>query len=128
MSERNTRIRGNQIKSDTVEPADLDATNSPADNQVPTYDSATGDFTWEAQGGEASATRGTFTNANLSSGKLTITHNKGLSAPYTILIQIYDNNGKMILPDEITGSTNSVEIDLSSFGSISGTWGYIYIA
>ena len=63
----------------------------------------------------AAATRGTFTNASLSSGKLTITHNKALAAPYQLIIFIYDNNYKMIIPDEITGATNSVEIDLTSF-------------
>jgi hypothetical protein len=47
MAERNTRIRGGQIKSDTVDPSDLNATNSPSDNQVPTYDTATQEFTWE---------------------------------------------------------------------------------
>ena len=74
----------------------------------------------------AAAIRGTFTNASLSSGKLTIEHNKALSAPYSLIIFIYDNNNKMIIPDEITGSTNSVEIDLTSFGSLTGTWGYVY--
>jgi len=76
----------------------------------------------------AAATNGTFTNASLSTGKLTITHSKGLSAPYQIVVFIFDNNGKEIIPDEITGSTNSVEIDLTSYGTISGTWGYSYIA
>jgi hypothetical protein len=51
MAERNTRVRGNQIKSDTVEPSDLDATNSPANGQVPAYDSGTGDFTWVTKAG-----------------------------------------------------------------------------
>jgi hypothetical protein len=70
--------------------------------------------------------RATFTNASLSAGKLTITHNKGLSAPYCIIVAIFDNNNKQIIPDEITGATNSVEVNLTSFGTLSGTWGYIY--
>jgi hypothetical protein len=76
----------------------------------------------------AAATNGTFTNASLSTGKLTITHNKALSSPYQIVVFIFDNNYKEIIPDEITGSTNSVEIDLTSYGTLSGTWGYSYIA
>ena len=51
MADRNTRIRGKQILEDSVEPTDLQSTNSPADNQVPSYDSATGQFTWETGGG-----------------------------------------------------------------------------
>ena len=77
--------------------------------------------------GSAGATRGTFTNANLSSGVLTITHNAGLSSPYVMDVTVYDNNLKKILPDDMTGATNSVAVDLSSYGSISGTWGYCYI-
>jgi len=69
----------------------------------------------------------TFTNASLSTGKLTITHNKALSAPYQIIVQIFDNNNKVIIPDEITGATNSVEVDLTSYGTLTGTWGYIYM-
>jgi hypothetical protein len=79
-------------------------------------------------GGGATLTRGTFVNGDLSSGKLTVTHSKGLSAPYTAMVVVFDNNNKQIIPDEITGSTNSFEIDLTSYGSITGTWGYGYIA
>lgn len=79
-------------------------------------------------GGGAAATNGTFTNASLSAGVLTITHNKALSAPYGIVVVIFDNNSKQIIPDEVTGATNSVAIDLTSYGTISGTWGYSYIA
>lgn len=79
-------------------------------------------------GGSAQLTRATFTNANLSSGKLTITHSKALSAPYSVVVVIFDNNYKQIIPDDITGSTNSVEVDLTSYGTISGTWGYAYIS
>jgi len=81
-----------------------------------------------ALGSGATLTRATFTNANLSSGILTITHSKGLSTPYTVMVVIFDNNNKQIIPDEITGATNTVAIDLSSYGTLSGTWGYGYIA
>jgi len=52
MAERNTRIRYNQIAS--VRPDDLDSTNvlgSAMDNYVPSYDLATGKFTWVESGG-----------------------------------------------------------------------------
>lgn len=72
--------------------------------------------------------RATFTNSDLSSGVLTITHNKNLSAPYSLLVAIFDNNYQQIIPDNVTGAGNTVAIDLTSYGTISGTWGYIYIA
>jgi hypothetical protein len=79
-------------------------------------------------GGGATLTRATFVNGDLAAGILTITHSKGLSAPYTAMVVIFDNNNKQIIPDEITGATNTVLIDLTSYGTLSGTWGYGYIA
>jgi hypothetical protein len=78
-------------------------------------------------GASLTENRGTFENADLVAGKLTITHNKNLSAPYSAFIMIFNNSGRQILPDEITGSANAAEIDLSSYGLITGTWGYIYV-
>lgn len=69
---------------------------------------------------------GTFTNASLAAGILTITHYKGLDAPYSIDIVIFDNAGHEIVPDQITGLENSVTIDLTSFVPLTGTWGYVY--
>jgi hypothetical protein len=61
-----------------------------------------------------------FTNSALSAGVLTITHNLGHKF---CQVQVSDNTDKVITPDEITFSTiNSLLIDLSSFGSITGTW------
>ena len=42
--ERNTRVRSSQIKS--ILPDDLEATNDRVDNYIPSYDLATGKFTW----------------------------------------------------------------------------------
>jgi hypothetical protein len=59
---------------------------------------------------------------------LTVTHTLGLSAPYSICgISIFDNAGKQIVPDEITGLTNSFIIDLTSFRTLTGTNGYVYL-
>lgn len=71
-------------------------------------------------------TVGTFTNASLSSGVLTITHSLALSAPYAISVVIFNNSNQQITPDNITGATNTVTVDLTSYGTISGTWGYQY--
>jgi len=74
----------------------------------------------------SSGTSGTFVNGDLSTGKLTVTHSLGLSAPYTRIVVVVDNNNKVI-DCPITFATNSFEIDLSLAGAISGTWGYRYI-
>jgi hypothetical protein len=71
--------------------------------------------------------RATFSDADLVAGVLIITHNKGLTAPYSLLVEIIKNTGEKISPDNITYSTNSVAVDVSSWvGSITD-WGYILI-
>jgi len=70
---------------------------------------------------------GTFVDGDLTAGVLTVTHTLGLSAPYAIGIAVFDNSFKQIIPDEVTGSTNSAAVDLSSYGTLTGTWGYRYI-
>lgn len=61
-----------------------------------------------------------FTNSDLSSGQLTVTHN--LNTQFVLTV-VYDNNNKQIIPDEVIAtSTSACTIDLSSYGTISGTW------
>jgi len=122
MTERNTRIRYSQIAS--VRPDDLDATNGLTDTYIPSYDQATGKFTWVAQSAGGAGSEGyttSFDNNDLSSaGILIVNHN--LNSTYPLVI-IYDNNNLVIEPDEIEYKTaNQIEIDLSSFAPISGTW------
>lgn len=68
---------------------------------------------------------GTFVNGDLSTGVLTVTHGWALSAPYVVSVVVFDNNNQQIIPDVVTGLTNSVTIDLTSFSTLSGTWGYL---
>jgi hypothetical protein len=76
--------------------------------------------------GAAAVFRTSFTSANVSGGLVTINHNLGIQ--YGIL-RIYDNNNRMVIPDEITMSgTNSCTADLTSWGTISGTWNAVYTA
>lgn len=80
-------------------------------------------------GAGATIGKGTFINGDLVAGILTITHSMGLTAPYQIILDIFDNNAQKIdITDLVTGYTNTVTVDLTSFGTIAGTWGYIYIA
>jgi hypothetical protein len=69
-----------------------------------------------------------FVNADLSTGVLTVTHSQGLSAGYTAIVQIVNNSGAVVIPDQInTFATNSFKVDLTSYGTISGTWYCTYI-
>lgn len=67
--------------------------------------------------------RGTFVNGDLVSGVIDIEHSLGVD---NVLTQIYDEQNQMILPDTITLSDNdTVSVDITSFGTIGGTWSYI---
>lgn len=67
--------------------------------------------------------RATFVNAGLTAGSIAITHNLNVS---NALIQVYDENNQLVQPDNITLTSNNVAtVDLSSFGTITGTWSYV---
>ncbi len=68
--------------------------------------------------------RTTFTNSNLTSGLLTVTHNLGNKY---VSVFVYDDNDKLILDvDDVTAtSTTAATIDITSFGTISGTWNVV---
>ncbi|MBL1176876.1 hypothetical protein [Pantanalinema sp. GBBB05] len=62
----------------------------------------------------------TFNNAGLTAGVLTVTHSLGRRY---LPVTIADNNNKQIIPDEITfTSTSALSVDLTSYGTLSGTW------
>lgn len=68
--------------------------------------------------------RTSFTNTTLVGGVMTITHNL---AQY-IQVEIYDNNNKKVIPDEVTAtSATQVTVDLTSFGTLSGTWNAVVV-
>ena len=74
---------------------------------------------------DSSSFYGSFTNSDLSSGILTVTHNLGHTY---CSVTVVDNNDKVIIPDEINyTNSNSLTIDLTSFGTITGTWRYIIL-
>lgn len=75
--------------------------------------------------GFTKSARMSFTNATLSSGLLTFTHNLGTQFNE---VSIYDNNNKKVQPDDITATSTTVAtIDLSSFGTLTGTWNVVAI-
>lgn len=69
-----------------------------------------------------------FDDDDLSSGVLTVTHSGGLSAGYTAIVQVVNNSGAVVFPDSIENFTaDSFDVDLTSYGTISGTWYCTYI-
>jgi len=69
--------------------------------------------------------RTTFTNANLSAGLLTVTHNLGQKY---VQVEIYDNTDKKVLPDEVTMTSTTVStLDFTSYGTLTGTWNVVVI-
>jgi hypothetical protein len=70
-------------------------------------------------GGEATYHR-SFVNADLSTGVLTVTHNLGHTY---VQVCVSNNSSKVVIPDDITfSSSNALAIDLTSFGTLTGTW------
>jgi hypothetical protein len=64
--------------------------------------------------------RTAFTNATLTAGVLTVTHSLGNKF---VQVQVTDNTDKVIQPDDITmTSTTVTTIDLTSYGTLTGTW------
>ena len=60
MVDRYTKANSSQIKDDSLLPVDFASTNSPSDNQILTYDVATGKFTWESQAGGGDMAKATY--------------------------------------------------------------------
>jgi len=71
-------------------------------------------------GGGNSAYGLNFTNGNLTAGVLTVNHN--LNSQY-VNVTVFDNTDVQIIPDSVTAtSTNASAVDLTSFGTLAGTW------
>lgn len=69
--------------------------------------------------------RTAFTNATLTAGILTVTHNVGQQFVQVI---VADNNNKVVQPDDITmTSATALAVDLSSFGALTGNWNVMVI-
>jgi hypothetical protein len=66
---------------------------------------------------------GTFTNASISGGLLTITHNlRGTNKDPNVVIK--RNDGKQILMGVTYVNENTLTVDFSRVGAITGTWQY----
>jgi hypothetical protein len=68
----------------------------------------------------------TFTNADLVAGLLTVSHLLGVKI---VLVSVFNNNDKMVIPDDVTlVNTNTCTVDLTSYGTITGSWNIKVIA
>lgn len=65
---------------------------------------------------------GSFVNADLVAGVLTVTHNLGNLAP---LFVVTNQNGFVYEPDDVRATgTNTLTVDLTTFGTLAGTHNY----
>ena len=82
------------------------------------------DISISASGGSSGYTTD-FDNSDLASGILTVTHNLGTKYH---LVAIYNNSDALIIPDGVTlSSTSALTVDLTTFGTITGTWNVVVI-
>ena len=57
---------------------------------------------------------------------ISVVHNLGTQF---VVVTVWDENDTVVLPDDITAtSTTTTTIDLTSFGSITGTWNVRIVA
>jgi hypothetical protein len=69
--------------------------------------------------------RQAFVNGDLTAGVITFTHNLNNAV---VMVQVFDNNGQLIIPDTIDNTgVNTTEVDLTSFGTLAGTWNVIIV-
>ncbi len=117
-TDRDSTIDGDQITDRTIKQLELDLTNTPTDGQIVKINMPTGDMT--AIDFANTSFKQTFTNADLTANKITITHN--LSIDYPVVI-VYDNNNNEIFPSEITYLTdNTIELDFTGTTPITGNY------
>lgn len=71
-------------------------------------------------GGDATCAEASFANGDLAAGVYTFNH--ALNDQFAVF-EVFDNNNQRVQPDDITATdANNAAIDVSSFGTILGTW------
>lgn len=75
--------------------------------------------------GYASSYSGSFGATDLVAGAITITHGMGTDK---LVVSVYDDYGKQIIPDDVTVTANNVVIDLTSFGTINRAWSVVIVS
>lgn len=96
-------------------------------------DTTTSGYVFNMRGNEVLAStptvssyRDSFVDGDLTAGVLTVTHS--LSQKY-VSVSVYNNNDDLIIPDDVTViNTTSLTIDLTGFGTLTGTWNLVVLA
>lgn len=94
------------------------------------YGTLTGTYNAVVVGGSTEVTVATegsytanFTDGDLTAGVLAVNH---ALAQKIVCVSIYDNNDQLVSPDGVAlVDTNNCNIDLSSYGTLTGTWSLI---
>ena len=112
--ERKTRLRGAQVLAKSIEASDLSGVGEVAGNVA----TVQGDGTIAYDTITGNTFKQTFTNSDLTSNKITITHNLAIDYPVVI---VYNNSNNKIFPSEITYLTdNTIELDFTGTTPITG--------
>jgi hypothetical protein len=89
-------------------------------------DSTTSGFIFNMRGAantDSAAFNGSFVDGDLTAGVLTVAHNLGRQY---VQVQVFDDSDQLIQPDDITLTDgNNLDIDLTSFGTLTGTYNYV---
>lgn len=95
--------------------ADVGISRTSAGNLKITDGSSGGGLLTQSKGEVASVYRTTWTSVT---GVQTVTHNLNVAS---VCVCVFDNSGNMIIPDEITmTSNNALTVDLTSYGTFTG--------
>lgn len=85
----------------------------------------TGLHTHPASSGGGSSYSCTFIHSTLTNGTLHVTHSLGRKY---VVCEVYDDAGYKVIPDSVRViNTSTLEIDLSSFGTLTGTWAAVVV-
>ncbi len=85
--------------------------------------SVSGALTWNGIDLTANQYTEAFDDGDLTAGVIAITHSLGRQYTH---VTVYDSSDIIVQPDAVTATSTSVStIDLSSFGTISGTWNVV---
>jgi len=91
-------------------------------------DSTTTGFIFNMRGIAVTSTTSfyqSFVDADLTAGVATFTHNLGHKFA---LVQVFDENDDLVQPDDINlVDANSLTVDLTSFGTLTGTWNVVIL-
>lgn len=72
------------------------------------------------------STTASFTSTDIVGGLFTLSHGSGTT---NIAVTVYDNDGKQVIPDDVTIiDGNTVSVDLTSFGIITGNWSIVVLS